>query len=120
MQDDRLEHTISTIVTEKSRKKVLGIAHEWGIPYSVVMKRLILYLLGGNIDVPSLFKKTRALGTAFPPEKKDGTMLKVTVSCDLYCQLLELAEDWGSKPSRVMGALLELFLTEEIGRRDIW
>lgn len=123
MNREKMEYTLSASVTFTEKSLLLGIAHEWGIAYSTIMKRLLLYILDGKMDMPSMFKRFQALRASHSEEKlpeSDKVLLKVTISADLHLQLLNMADDWGSKPSLVMKALLQLFLAGQIEKRSIW
>jgi hypothetical protein len=107
-------------MSPKERELLLATANYLDVPYSLVMRRLIKYILDGKIEWTELFRMSNALEFNDEPDNAGSVYFRTQLSLDMSIAFAQLADDWGSTTSVILRRLVQLYVTGKIERHAIW
>jgi hypothetical protein len=107
-------------VTNLEKELLIDTARELDIPYYVIMRKLIRYILDGKITWMDLFQQSNELSAADGPETKDKKYIRTQLGTEVYAAFSKLAEEWGTTTSIVLRRLMLLYISGKIEREAIW
>jgi hypothetical protein len=111
---------VTTAITNQERELLIDTARELDIPYYVIMRKLIRYILDGKITWMDLFQQSNELSATDGPETKDKKYIRTQLNTETYAAFSRLAEEWGTTTSIVLRRLMLLYISGKIEREAIW
>jgi hypothetical protein len=112
-------------ISLKERELFSELARDIDVPYYLLMRHLVRYVLKDEIDWPELLKSIKG----FPensenPESPDGeevkkVIMRTQIPPELYDAFSEFADMWGSTVNTVMSKLILLYTAGTIERQAI-
>jgi hypothetical protein len=112
--------SVTTVVSEKEKNLFVAKAHELGIPYNVIMRRLVRFLLDDKLSWFDLFSQYNELPIANTRDKGKKKRMRSTLEPEQYTAFARRAEEWGSTTAVIMRRLMVLYAAGKIEQRDIW
>jgi hypothetical protein len=112
--------SVTTAVTNLEKKSLIDTAHDLDVPYYVLMRRLVRYILDGKIEWMELFRRSNELSAADGPDGDDKKYIRTQLTSEMYTAFARLAEEWGSTTSIVLRRLMLLYIAGKIEREAIW
>ena len=112
--------TVTTVVSENEKSLFIAMAIELGVPYNVIMRRLVQHFVDEKISWPDLFRQYKELPLADTPGKTEKRRMRSTLEPEQYFSFTRRAEEWGSTTAVIMRRLMLLYVAGKIERRDIW
>jgi hypothetical protein len=120
MRSKELQCAVTTAVSDKEKSLLVETARSLDVPYYVLMRRLVRYILDGKIDWVNLFKQSNELRVGDEPEKNGKKFIRTQLSSEHYSAFARLAEEWGSTTGVVLRRLMLLYIAGRIEREAIW
>jgi hypothetical protein len=110
---------VTTAVSVSEKRLLIDTAHNLGVPYYTLMRRLIRYLLDGKIEWVDVFRQSNTL-SAMDESGDEKKSIRTQLSPEVYSAFARLADEWGSTTGVILRRLMLLYVTGKIGRQDIW
>ena len=120
MDVEKKQCGVTTTVTNQEKELLIDTARSLDVPYYILMRRLIRYILDGKIEWMELFRRSHELAAADVPDDDDKKFIRTQLSPEVYGAFARLAEEWGSTTSIVLRRLMLLYVAGEIEREAIW
>jgi hypothetical protein len=111
---------ITTAVTHEEKQLLIDTARNLEVPYYILMRRLVRYILDGKIEWMELFRQSNELSAGDVPDSHDRKFVRTQLSREVYAAFTRLAEEWGSTTSIVLRRLMLLYVSGKIEREAIW
>jgi hypothetical protein len=107
------------LMTIQEKNLLMSIAQSLDVPYYIILRRLVRYILDEKITWEELFgKKNGLVNEEYDETKKVAVRTQLTI--DAYVAFVQLAEEWGSTTSIILKRLILLYLNGKIERHAIW
>jgi hypothetical protein len=107
-------------MSQKEKELLLATANYLDVPYSLVMRRLIRYILDGKIEWTDLFRMSNGLEINNESDNTGTVYFRAQLSLDMSIAFAQLADEWGSTTSVILRRLVLLYITGKIERHAIW
>lgn len=120
MDMNKNQCSVTTAVTNLEKRLLIDTACGLDVPYYVLMRRLIRYILDGKIEWMELFRKSNELSSADVLDGDDRKYIRTQLPSEMYTAFARLAEEWGSTTSIVLRRLMLLYIAGKIEREAIW
>ena len=120
MESKELQHGVTAGMSREEKALLVAAARDLGVPYCLIMRRLVRYILDEKIEWVELFKETNDLAVNDKAKNAGKTIVRTYLSPDMYVAFAQLAEEWGSTTSVVLKRLVLLYANGKIERHAIW
>jgi hypothetical protein len=111
--------TQTFLLGAKEKEQLVAVARDLDVPYYLLMRRLVRYLLDLNMDWFELFKKSKEFAEN-SPDGAEKVFIRTQLSSGRYAAFAAFAEEWGSTTSVVLRRLTMLYIAGKIERNAIW
>ena len=110
---------IKTIMSPKERELFFAVARDMDVPYYLLMRHLVRYVLKDEIDWPELLKNFNGRHECQEHNDTKKVGMRTQISTELHNAFSEFAEKWGSNVNAVMRKLILLYSAGAIQRHEI-
>ena len=107
---------INTRLTIQEKKELGNIAKEWDISLSNVLRRLIFFLIQGNISVIDLVKKVESADLT----EENFYGVQVTLTDTEKQRFINAIKEWDFSASAILRRLARALLAGIISKSDLW
>ena len=113
------EMQCGVLMTTNEKNLLVSIAQSLDVPYYIILRRLVRYILDEKVTWEDLFgKNNKLVNEAYDETKKVAIRTQLTV--DAYGAFAQLAEEWGSTTGVILKRLVLLYINGKIERHAIW
>jgi len=110
---------LKTSISPTEKELFFAAARDIDVPYYLLMRHLVRYVLNNEIDWPDLLKKFKEGSEKPGREEAKMVNMRTQISPELYVALTDFAEKWGSNVNIVMRKLILLYTAGTIERHAI-
>ena len=110
---------LKTRISPGERELFFAAARDIDVPYYLLMRRLVRYVLKDDIDWPGLLKNFNGRHVGQKREETKKVSMRTQIPLELYDAFAEFAEKWGSNVNTVMRKLILLYTAGTIERHAI-
>ena len=107
---------VTTRISNREKKALDEFANEWGIRSGTVLRRLILFLIQGKINIADLITQNENNNSA---EENFYTLQSALTDVEKQ-QLLKVIKGWDFPLSVILRRLIRALLTGVISKNDLW
>jgi hypothetical protein len=119
MKNKEQQCAVTVGMSAKEKEQLVAVARNLDVPYYLLMRRLVRYLLDGKMDWFELFKKSKEFAEN-SPDGAEKIFIRTQLSPGRYAAFAAIAEEWGSTTSVVLRRLTLLYIAGKIERNAIW
>jgi len=107
-------------ISKNEKNLLIATARSLDVPYYLIIRRLVRYILDGKIEWTDLFRKSNDLVVNEESENSGKIFVRTQLPRDSYAAFTRLAEEWGSTTGVILRRLVLLYIAGKIERHAIW
>ena len=120
MKGKELQCAVTVGMSAREKGLLVAVARDLDVPYYLLMRRLVRYILDEKIEWTELFRQSNELIVEDELKSTDKVFVRTQLSTERYAAFARLAEEWGSTMGIVLRRLMLLYIAEKIERHAIW